>query len=82
MSGHGILLCLHLSVIMEDPAFTNNEIKSRKKSQNQYGIFSSRWGATLGKIDDVFICPPNIILDLFRLLAIPYSWEELTVCSN
>ena len=74
MSGHGILLYLHLSVIMEDPAFTNNEIVE-KKTQNQYGV-------TLGRIYDVFICPRNIILDLFRLLAIPYSWEELTVCSN
>ena len=32
--------------------------------------FTCHWGATL---KDLFSCPPNIILDLFRLLAILYS---------
>ena len=37
-------------------------------------IISCRWGETLCKIDDLFICPLNIILYLFRLLAIPNTW--------
>ena len=28
-------------------------------------------------IDDLFICPLSIILDIFRLLAIPYFWDLL-----
>ena len=49
------------------------EINSGKNHETLHTIFSCRWGATFSKIDDLFICPPNIILDLFRLLAIPYS---------
>ena len=29
------------------------------------------------RIYDLFICPPNIILNIFRLLGIPYSWFYL-----
>ena len=43
------------------------------KSQNLYVIYSCRLGATHSRIDDLFICPLNIILDLCRLLAFPYS---------
>ena len=46
----------------------------RKKLPNLYVFFSCRWGATHRKIDDLSICPPNIHLDLFCLLVIPYSW--------
>ena len=49
-------------------AYTNNEI-NWKESRNLFVIFR---GATHSIIDDLFICPPNIILDLFRLLDIPY----------
>ena len=45
----------------------------RKKSQNLYVVFSCRWGATHRKIDDLSVCPPKIILDLFPLLVIPYT---------
>ena len=49
----------------------------RKKTRNLYVISSCRWGATLKNIYNIFICHPNIILDLFRLLATPYSWVYL-----
>ena len=39
--------------------------------------FSAVWGASHSRIDNLFICPPNVILDLFRLLAIPYSWVKI-----
>ncbi len=52
-------------------ANTNNEINS-----NLSVIFSCRCGVTHSRIDDLFICPPIIILDLFHLLAIPYSWGK------
>ena len=51
-------------------AYTNNEINSEK---NLYMVFSCRWGAPHRKIDHLLICPPNIILDLFHLLVIPYT---------
>ena len=36
----------------------------------------------MSRIDDLFICPPNINLDLFRLLAIPISESGLVIsCS-
>ena len=59
-------------------AYTNNEI-NQKKSQNLNVIFSCRWGAILITYYDLYICPPNIILDLFRLLFIPYSllWPSI-----
>ena len=41
-------------------------------------IFSCCWGATLSRIDDLSICPPNIILYLFCLLAIPYSCFKMS----
>ena len=34
--------------------------------------FSWFWGVVALIKDNLFICPPNITLDLFRLLAIPY----------
>ena len=43
----------------------------REKSRNLYVFFSCRLGATHRKIDDLSICPPSIILDLFHLLIIP-----------
>ena len=52
-------------------AYTNNEINSKKKRQ-PIRIFSCSWDAH-SRIDDLSICPPHIILYLFRLLAIPYS---------
>ena len=57
------------------PAYTNNEL-IQKKSRNLYLFFSCRWGATHRKIDDPSIYPPIIILDLFRLLVLPYFWRE------
>ena len=36
----------------------------------------SRIFSTHRKIDDLSICPPNIILYLFRLLVIPYTWYK------
>ena len=35
-------------------SYTNNEINS-EKSRNLYVIFSCRWGATLSRIDDLFL---------------------------
>jgi hypothetical protein len=34
-------------------------------------FFSCRWGVRHRKIDDLSICPPNIILKLNPLLVIP-----------
>ena len=46
-----------------------------RKTTKPTRIFSYRWGATHRKIEDLSsICPLNIILNLFRLLVIPYSW--------
>ena len=45
----------------------------RKKITKPIRVFSCRSGATYSKIDDLSICPPNIILDLMRLLVIPYT---------
>ena len=51
-------------------AYTNNENIS-KKSQNLFVVFCCRWGVTYSKIDDLYIW---IILDVFHLLVIPYTW--------
>ena len=45
----------------------------RKKNTKPIRVFSCRVGSTHSRIDDLYICPPNIILDLFRLLVISYS---------
>ena len=55
--------------VFKHPADSNNKIDFLK-SRDIYVIFSCRWGATNSRR---LFCPPNIILDLFRLLAIPYS---------
>ena len=39
-------------------------------------IFSCRCGATHCNIDDLYISCSNIILYLFLMLAIPYSWQN------
>ena len=55
-----------------DPAYSNNEINSGKNHET-YTLFSAAVREeTHGKNDNLFICPPNVILDLFRLLALPY----------
>ena len=57
------------------PAYTNNEINSEINHET-YTCFSAVVaGATHRTIDELYICPPNIILELFRLLVIPYSWD-------
>ena len=45
----------------------------RKIIKKTLHVFQLSLGATNSKIDDFSICPPNIVLDLFRLLGIPYS---------
>ena len=57
-------------------ASTYNEINSEKITK-PIRVFICRWGATHRKIEDLSICPPNIILDLFCLLFIPYSCFKL-----
>ena len=58
-------------------SYTNNKINWKIMKPTR--IFNCRCGETNSKIDDLSICPPNIILDLFLLLVIPYSCiEQLT----
>ncbi len=57
-------------------AYTNNEINS-EKNKKPIRAFQLSLGATHRKVDDLSICPPNIILDLFRLLVISYPWDIL-----
>ena len=52
-------------------------VKNPKPMRN----FSCRWGPTLSKIDDIYICSPNIILDLFRLLVILFLSLSFLQCS-
>ena len=57
----------------EFAAYTNNEINSGKNHET-FTLFSAVvGGATHRKICS--ICPPNIILEFFCLLVIPYTWE-------
>ena len=55
-------MVIAIKIKLSYSAYTNKEINSE------------RWGATHRKIDDLSVCPQNIILDLFRLLVIPYSY--------
>ena len=56
------------------PAYSNNEINSEKITK-PVRVFqlSLGGGTTHSKIDDLSICPPIIILDLFCLLVIPHT---------
>ena len=56
---HTFLWCAVEVSSYEKDASLNNEINS-KKSRNLYMIFSCRLGATLSRIDDIFICPQNL----------------------
>ena len=51
-------------------AYTNNEIT---KPIRVFQLSLRK----ISKIDDFFICPPNIILYLFRLLVIHFSWVKM-----
>ena len=53
------------------PAYTINERIIRNKFTKPVRNFSCRWGLT-HRIDDLYICPPNTILDIFRLLLTSY----------
>ena len=46
------------------PAYANNEINSEKITK-PLRVFQLSLGATNRKIDDLSICPPNIILNFF-----------------
>ena len=57
------------------PAYINKEINSTKNHETYLMWFSATVGPqNIVKLTTFFICPPNI-LDLFRLLDIPYSWK-------
>ena len=58
---------LHYIIILEPSLY---------QQRNLYMIINSRVGSTHHRIHDLYICTPNIILDLFRLLVIPYTWLE------
>ena len=60
-------------------AYTNNEINLERNHETCMCFSSVVGGATCRKIDDLSICPKNIILDLFLLLVVPYSWAETRV---
>ena len=49
---------------------------TQKKITKPIRAFSCRLGSTYSRIDDLYICPPNIILVQFRVLVIPYSWDK------
>ena len=55
-----------------DAAYANYEINLGINHET-YVFFSCRWWTTHSKIDNLSICPPNIFLDLFPFLLIPYS---------
>ena len=44
-------------------------------------IFSCRWGATLFTFYMPLYMPVNIFLDIFRLLALTYSWLDIHILS-
>ena len=48
--------------------------KKGRGEENLYDVTGIK--VTHSKIDDLYICPPNIILELFRLLFILYSWQQ------
>ena len=54
-------------------AYTKNEINYIKitKHIRRFQLSLGGGGGTYSKIDDLYVCPPNIILDFFRLLVIP-----------
>ena len=49
-------------------AYTNNE-----KITKPINDFQLSLGGNTSRIDDLFNCPPHIILNLSRFLAIPYT---------
>ncbi len=55
------------------PAFTNNEINS-KKNHETFEWLPLFWGCGEFFLFCFCPCPSNIILELFLLLVIPYSW--------
>ena len=61
-------------------AYTNNEINSWKNQETD--TWFSAVVVSLGRFDNLYICPPNIILNLFRLLAIPYSCSSTRMTTS